>query len=94
MENKEKIRTTAIMDTVKAFDQEEILEAIKVVSDDILWEELIRRDAAMLKKINYVEEILGVSFDNLQPIPASAWSDIRARYNDLKDKYSKINGEV
>ena len=90
MENIEKVGTTVIKDTVKALDQEEVLEAIRVVSDDVLWDELMRRDALMLKKINYIEEILGISLDNLRPIPVSAWQDMRARYNDLRDKFSKI----
>ena len=90
MENIEKVGTTVIKDTVKALEQDEVLEAIKVVSDDVLWDELMRRDALMLKKINYIEEILGISLDNLRPIPVSAWQDMRARYNDLRDKFSKI----
>ena len=90
MENVEKVGTTVIKDTVKALEQDEVLEAIKVVSDDVLWDELMRRDALMLKKINYIEEVLGISLDNLHPIPASAWEDMRARYNDLRDKFSKI----
>ena len=90
MENVEKVGTTVIKDTVKALEQDEVLEAIKVVSDDVLWDELMRRDALMLKKINYIEEILGISLDNLRPIPVSAWQDMRARYNDLRDKFSKI----
>ena len=44
----------------------------------------------MLQKINYIEEVLGVSFDNIRPIPVKAWEDIRSRYNDLKDKFGKI----
>ena len=90
MGNTEKIGAVAIKDAVKAFDQEEILEAIKVVSDDVLWDELIRRDTLMLKKINYIEEVLEISLDNLHPIPVSAWEDMRRRYNDLRDKFSKI----
>ena len=94
MDNDNKIGTDAIKDTVKAFDQEEILEAIKVVSDDILWDELIRRDAAIFKKINCIKDILGVTFDNLYYIPASVWSDIRTKYNDLRDKFSELEREV
>lgn len=90
MENIEKVGTTVIKDTVKALDQEEVLEAIRVVSDDVLWDELMRRDALMLKNINYIEEVLGISLDNLHPIPVSAWQDMRTRYNDLRDKFSKI----
>lgn len=90
MEKIEKVGSIAIKDTVKALDQEEVLEAIKVVSDDILWDELMRRDNECLEKINYIEEILGISLDNLHPIPVSAWEDMRARYNDLRDKFSKI----
>ena len=90
MEKIEKVGSIAIKDTVKALDQEEVLEAIKVVSDDILWDELMRRDNECLEKINYIEEILGTSLDNLHPIPASAWEDMRTRYNDLRDKFSKI----
>lgn len=90
MENIEKVGLIAIKDTVKALDQEEVLEAIKVVSDDILWDELMRRDNECLKKINYIEEILGISLDNLHPIPVSAWEDIRSRYDDLRIKFEKI----
>ena len=79
-----------LRDVTKAYTDEEYLTVIKVVPDDYLWDELIRRDAAMLKKINYIEDILGVSLDNLHPIPASAWADIRTRYNDLRDKFSQI----
>ena len=74
----------------KAYKDEELNVIIKVISDDILWDELIRRDTAMLRKINYIENILGVSLDNLHPIPASAWEDIRKRYSDLRDKVLKI----
>ena len=44
----------------------------------------------MLEKINYIQEIIGGSCDNLHPISAKAWEDIRTRYNDLRDKFSKI----
>ena len=79
-----------LRDITKAYTDEEYLTIIKVVPDDYLWDELIRRDAAMLEKINYIQEIIGGSCDNLHPISAKAWEDIRNRYDDLKDKFSLI----
>lgn len=74
----------------KAYSEEEYLTIIKVIPDDYLWEELMRRENSMLKGFNNICEILGASFDNLQPIPAKAWSDIKTRYDDLRDKFSRI----
>ena len=93
MNKNERIETTAIKNALKAFDQEEILEAVKVLSDDILWDELIRRDMEILEKINYIEGIFDISLDNLHTIPASEWADIRTKYNDLRDKVSQIKKE-
>ena len=79
-----------LKDITEAYKDEELQVIIKAIPDDYLWDELMRRDALMLKKINYIEEVLGISLDNLHPIPASAWEDMRTRYNDLRDKFSKI----
>ena len=79
-----------LKDIAKAYTEEEYLTIIKVVPDDYLWDELMRRDTAMTEKINFIQDIIGSSIDNLQPIPAKAWQDIRSRYNELKDKFSKI----
>lgn len=79
-----------LRDITKAYSDEELSVIIKVLPDDYLWDELMRRDKAMLEKINYIQEILGASFDNLHPIPARAWEDIRNRYDDLKIKFGKI----
>ena len=79
-----------LRDITRAYTDEEYLTIIKVVPDDYLWDELIRRDAAMLEKINYIQEIIGGSCDNLRPISAKNWEDIRTRYTDLRDKFSQI----
>jgi hypothetical protein len=77
-------------DIVKAFGEEEILEAVRLIPGDYLWNELIRRNTKMLKGVNYIEEILGTTVDNLQPIPIVAWEDMKRRYDDLENKFAKI----
>ena len=77
-------------DSVKAYTEEEKLEAIKLIPSDYLWDELINRNTKMLQRINFVEETLGVSLDNIHPIPAMAWDDIRYRYTDTEDKFKKV----
>lgn len=79
-----------LRNVTKAYTDEELNIVVKVIPDDYLWDELIRRDAAMLEKINAIETVLGVSLDNITPIPVKAWEDIRNRYTDLRDKFSKI----
>ena len=79
-----------LKDITKAYKDEELHVIIKVIPDDYLWDELMRRDSLMFEKITYIEEVLGISLDNLRPIPARAWEDIRNRYDDLKIKFGKI----
>ena len=79
-----------LRDITRAYSEEEYTTIIKVIPDDYLWDELIRRDKAMLEKVYYIESILGTSLDNIIPIPVKAWEDIRNRYTDLKDKISII----
>ena len=84
------IEKEELKDITKAYTDEELNVIIKVVPDDYLWDELMRRDSLMLEKITYIEGILGTSFDNLHPIPVRAWEDIRTRYDDLRDKFGRI----
>ena len=77
-------------ETIKALTDEESIEAIKVMSSENLWQELIRRNTSMVQKINEIEDILGISVDNINPITVKAWEDIKNRYDDLEDKFKKI----
>lgn len=77
-------------ETIKALTEEESIEAIKVMSSENLWQELIRRNTSMVQKINEIEDILGISVDNINPITVKAWEDIKNRYDDLEDKFKKI----
>lgn len=77
-------------ETIKALTDEESIEAIKVMSSENLWQELIRRNTSMVQKINEIEDILGISVDNITPITVKAWEDIKNRYDDLEDKFKKI----
>lgn len=77
-------------ETIKALTDEESIEAIKVMSSENLWQELIRRNTSMVQKINEIEDILGISVDNINPITVKAWEDIKARYDDLEDKFKRI----
>lgn len=77
-------------DVVKAFSDEEINEAIRLIPDDYLWNELIRRNTKMLQKIDQIEEVIGVTLDNIQPIPIKAWEDMKRRYDDLEHKFVRI----
>ena len=79
-----------LKDITKAYTDEELNVIIKVIPDNFLWDELMRREGAMVKGANTVCEIVGASFDNLQPIPARAWKEIRIRYDDLREKYTKL----
>lgn len=77
-------------ETIKALTDEESIEAIKVMSSENLWQELIRRNTSMVQKINEIEDILGISVDNINPISVKAWEDIKNRYDDLEDKFKRI----
>lgn len=77
-------------ETIKALTDEESIEAIKVMSSENLWQELIRRNTTMVQKINEIEDILGISVDNINPITVKAWEDIKTRYDDLEDKFKRI----
>ena len=79
-----------LKDITKAYTDEELHVIIKVIPDDYLWDELMRREATMIKGANSACEIIGASFDNLQPIPVRAWKEIRTRYDDLREKYIKL----
>ena len=79
-----------LANVTKSYTNEELDVVIKEIPDDYLWNEIMRRDSFAIEGINYIEGILDVSFDNLHPIPDKAWSEIKARYEDLQDKYIKI----
>lgn len=79
-----------LKDVTKAYSEEEYETIIKVIPDDYLWDELIRRNTSMIKGVDFIAETFGVSLDNIAPVSARAWSEIRSRYDDLKDKFSKI----
>lgn len=74
----------------KAYTNEEYETVIKVVPDEYLWLELIRRYDAMTKGVDSVAEVLGITLDNITPISAKTWQEIRAKYDDLKEKFGKI----
>ena len=77
-------------DRIKALTEEEISETIRLIPDDVIWSELIRRNTSMLQRVNQIEEVLGVSMDNIMPIPIDTWNEIRRRYEDLEKKYVRI----
>lgn len=74
----------------KGLSDEELSEVIKLIPSDTLWEELIRRNTSMLQKINNIEEVLGITVDNISTISIIAWEDIRKRYFDLENKFKAI----
>ena len=75
---------------IKGFSEVECEEAVKILPDKCLWDELFRRNSAMLQKINQIEEALGVNMDNIKPIPINTWMEIRERYEDLEKKFQKL----
>lgn len=77
-------------DRIKALTSEEISEAVQLLPDEQLWNELFRRNTKMLQRINKIEEVLGVSMDNIMPIPIDTWNEIRRRYEDIEEKYKRI----
>lgn len=77
-------------DIIKSFSNEEYIETVKLIPDFCLWDELFRRNTAMLQRINQIEEVLGVNMDNIKPIPIETWLEIRRRYEDLEKKYVMI----
>ena len=77
-------------DSIMALTEEEKIEAIKLFPSNLIWEELFNRNTKMIKKINDIEEILGVKTDTVSVIPIAAWEDFKTRYNDAEDKYSQI----
>ena len=79
-----------LKDITKAYTDEELNVIIKVIPDNYLWDELMRREGTMINGANAVCEIVGASFDHLQPIPARAWKEIRNRYDDLRERYIKL----
>lgn len=79
-----------ILDVVKAYKEEDFKIAVTAFPDDALWNELIRRESAMFKKIKCVEEIVGINMDNILPIPAITWNETKRRYDDIKDKFVKL----
>lgn len=79
-----------LKDIMKAYSDEEYQTVIKVIPDDYLWNELMRRNASMMKGVDLIEETLGASLDNIVPITAKAWNEIKTKYDDLKDKFSRI----
>ena len=83
--DKEKLK-----EVTKAYTEEECRIALKVIPDDHLWDELIRRNTSMMKGVDHIAKTLDVSLDSITPISAKAWDEMKARYDDLKNKFSKI----
>lgn len=79
-----------LKEVTKAYTDEEYKTILRVVPDDHLWDELIRRNTSMTKGIDYVANTLDVSLDSIIPISAKAWDEMKTRYDDLKIKFSKI----
>ena len=79
-----------IKNIIKGFSEEEHKDAIRLFPDDVLWEELFRRNTRMLQRVNQIEEVIGVNMDNILPIPIDTWNEIKRRYMDLKNKYVRI----
>lgn len=75
---------------IKALSDEEVLETVKLLPDDCLWNELFRRNTKMLQRVNQIEEVLGVNMDNIMPIPIETWNEIRRRYEDLEKKFVRV----
>lgn len=75
---------------IKGFSEVECEEAVKILPDKCLWDELFRRNSAMLQRINQIEEALGVNMDNIKPIPINTWMEIRERYEDLEKKFVRV----
>ena len=88
--NLSKMDKEELKNVTKAYTEEECKTIIKVIPDDYLWEELIRRNNSIIKGIDFISETLGVSLDNIIPISAKTWEEIKGRYDDLKDRFSKI----
>lgn len=79
-----------LKDITKAYTNEEYETIIKCIPDEYLWVELIRRYNAMIKGVENIATILGVTLDNIVPISGDTWQGIRTKYDDLKDRFSKI----
>jgi hypothetical protein len=77
-------------DRIRALNVEEVVETVRLLSSEVLWNELIRRNTKMLQRINQMEDLLGITIDNIQPISIKAWEDIRHRYDDLETKFIRI----
>ena len=84
------VEKNKIIETIKAYQPQDFSIAITVFPDDLLWNELMRRESAMFKKIKCVEEVVGIKMDNIQSIPAIAWNESKKRYDDIKDKFVKL----
>lgn len=74
----------------KAYTNEEYETIIEVVPDEYIWLELIKRYNAMTKSVDSVADVLGTTLDNITPISAKTWQEIRVKYDDLKEKFEKI----
>ena len=79
-----------LKDVTKAYTNEEYEVIIKCIPDEYLWLELIRRYNAMIKGVENIATILGVTLDNIIPISGETWKGIRDKYDDLKERFSKI----
>lgn len=79
-----------IKNIIKGLSEEECKDVIRLIPDEVMWEELFRRNTRMLQRINQIEEVVGVSMDNILPIPIDTWNEIKRRYLDLKNKYMRI----
>ena len=79
-----------IKNIIKGLSEEENKDAVRVIPDEVLWEELFRRNTMMLQRINQIEKVVGANMDNILPIPINTWNEIKRRYLDLKNKYMRI----
>lgn len=84
------IEKKGVKQLIKGFSKDESIEAVKVISSDVLWEELIRRNTKMVEAVNDIEDILGVTVDNIYPITVKAWDDIKRKYDDIENKFKRI----
>ncbi len=79
-----------LKETVKAFTDEDKTEIVKLFPSDKLWEELIRRNLLMNEILDNICEIMGVAMDGLSPISAKTWCEIKNKFDNIEDKYTKI----
>lgn len=80
----------AIAERTMAMSEDELVIALKCIKSDLLWNELRRRNSKMQEKIETVNEILGVSVSDVNPINESAWNGMVKRFSDVEERFTKI----